>query len=394
MKKIHSRRTVIAALTLAVLALQPVCTFAQAKKFKIGLVVPMTGPFASTGRQVEFGVRTYIAEHGDQVAGQQIEVIVKDDTGMAANTKRLAQELVVNEKVNVLAGFGLTPLALATAPIATQTKTPMLVMAAQTLSIMDASPYIIRSSGTIPQVTSGMADWATQQGIKKVVTLVPDYAPGHESEAVFKDIFAKGGGQIVGEVRVPLRDPDFAPFLQKARDLKPDALYVMLPSGPGNALLKQYNERGMEKAGIRLIAHGAIADDDNLNEAGEAALGLVTSDYYSAAHPSDLNKKFVAEYSKVSRGVRPNFFGVAGYDGMHLLYEAIKATKGSGDGDALLAAMKGQTFESPRGPVTLDPKTRDFVQNIYLRKATKVDGQIFNVEFATVKNVPNTGIKR
>ena len=386
-------RTAIAA-ALAVAGLHATNAIAQEKKFKIGLILPMTGPFASTGKQIEIGVRTYMALHGDKVAGQQIELILKDDGGLAANSKRLAQELVVNDAVNVLAGGGLTPLALAAAPIATQSKTPMIIMAAQTLRINEASPYIVRTSGTIPQVTMGTAEWAVKNGIKKVVTLVADYAPGYESEEAFKDTFLKGGGQIVGEVRVPMKNPDFAPFLQKVRDLKPDALYVMLPSGPGAALVTQFAARGMDKVGIRLIAHGAVVDDDNLGEAGNAALGVVSSDYYSAAHPSELNKKFVADFAKYGNGARPNFFGVAAYDGMHIIYAALKATKEAGNGDALLAAMKGQSFESPRGPVTLDPQTRDLVQNIYLRKVTMINGQPYNVEFDTIKDVTNTGKRK
>jgi branched-chain amino acid transport system substrate-binding protein len=387
-------RTAVVALAAAITGLHATHAAAEESKFKIGLVLPMTGPFASTGKQIEAGARAYMAQHGDKVGGRQIELILKDDAGVAANTKRLAQELAVNDKVNVLAGFGLTPLALAVAPIATQTKTPMIIMAAQTLSIIEASPYIVRTSGTIPQVTMGTAEWAAKNGIKKVVTLVPDYAPGYESEKAFKETFSKAGGEIVGEVRVPMKNPDFAPFLQKVRDLKPDALYAMLPSGPGAALLTQFAARGMDKAGIRLIAHGAVTDDDNLNEAGDAAVGIISSDYYSAAHPSPMNKKFVEDFAKLSKGARPNFFGVAGYDGMHLVYEAIKATKGAGNGDALLAAMKGQSFESPRGPVTLDPQSRDFVQNIYVRKVSRVNGQLHNVEFETIKDVLNTGKRK
>ena len=359
--------------------------------FKVGLILPMTGPFASTGRQIETGVQTYLQQYGTEVAGKKVEVVLRDDAGDPANTKRLAQELLVTGKVNVLAGFGLTPLALAVAPMATQTKTPMVLMAAQTLVIINATPYAVRTSGTIPQVTMGTAVWAAKHGIKKVVTLVTDYAPGYESEKAFKEFFSGSGGQIVDEIRVPVVNPDFGPFLRKVRDLKPDALYVMLPAGPGAAFLKEYASRGLAKAGIKLLAHGAVTDDDYLNEAGAEALDTITSDYYSAAHPSAMNKKFVADFEKLSKGKRPNFFGVAGYDGMHVIYNAIKTAKDVNSGDALLAAMKGQSFESPRGPVTLDPKTRDFIQNIYVRKVERVDGQLYNVEFDTIKNVLNTG---
>lgn len=378
---------------LAAAGLYPLASSAQAKTFRIGLILPMTGPFASTGKQIDAGVRTYMAQHGASVNGLRIEVLVKDDAGIAANSKRIAQELVVNDKVNILAGMGLTPIVLAVAPLATQAKIPMIVMAAQTLTIIDASPYMVRTSGTIPQVTVVIADWASKNGIKKVVTLVPDFAPGYESEKAFKDTFLKSGGEVIGELRVPMRDPDFAPFLQKARDLKPDALYVMLPAGPGAGLIKQFQERGMDKAGIRLIAHGAVSDDDNLKLTGDAAVGLVSADYYSAAHPSEMNRKFAADFARLFNGDRPNYFGVAGYDGMHLVYEAVKATSGAGDGDALLAAMKGLSFESPRGPVTLDRQTRDLTQNIYLRKVTKVNGQPWNIEFETIRQVSNTGLK-
>ncbi len=359
--------------------------------FKVGLILPMTGPFASTGRQIDAGIKAYMGQNGDEVAGRKIEIILKDDNGVAANSKKLAQELIVNDKVNVIAGFGLTPIALAVAPVATQSKTPMVVMAAQTQSITDASPYIVRSSGTIPQVTAGIAKWAAKNGFNKVVTLVPDYAPGYESETAFKKFFGESGGEIIEEIRVPMRNPDFAPFLQRVRDQKPDGLFVMLPSGPGAALLKQYGQRGLEAAGIRLIGHGAITDDDNLNEAGDASLGVMTSDYYSTAHPSEMNKKFVEDYKKYDPTTRPNFFGVAGYDGMHIIYAALEKTGGKGNGDQLLEAMKGLSFESPRGPVTLDPDTRDFIQNIYLRKVEKVDGVLYNVEFDVVENVDAFG---
>lgn len=382
----------VAAIALAFGGLYtPAAVAAGSTPFKVGLILPMTGPFASTGRQIDSAAKVYMTEHGDVVDGRKIELILKDDGGVAANSKRIAQELIVNDKVDVIAGFGLTPIALAVAPLATQSKTPMVVMAAQTESITKASPYLVRTSGTIPQVTAGIALWAAHNNIKKVVTLVPDYAPGYESETAFKKYFGSSGGQIVSEIRVPMRNPDFAPFLQKVLDEKPDGLFVMLPSGPGAALLKQYGQRGLEKAGIRLFGHGAITDDDNLNEAGDASLGVITSDYYSTAHPSEMNKKFVAAYSKVDTTHRPNFFGVAGYDGMHVIYAALKATKGKGGGDALLAGMKGLSFESPRGPVTLDPKTRDFIQNIYLRKVEKVNGALYNVEFDVIKNVDASG---
>jgi len=367
-------------------------TMAQ-DKFKIGLILPMTGPFASTGKQIEAAVKLYMAQNGDMVAGKKVELIVKDDTSAPDVTKRIAQELVVNEKVSVLAGFGLTPLALATAPIATQSKTPLVVMAAATSSITEASPFIVRTSFTLPQAAVGLADWAPKNNIKKVVSLVSEYGPGIDAEKYFKDRFTFNGGQVVETLRVPMRNPDFAPFLQKVRDAKPDAVYVFVPSGAGAALMKQFAERGLDKAGIRLIGTGDVTDDDILNAMGDVALGVTTSHHYSASHNSPLNKKFVEAFTKANAGLRPNFMAVGGYDGMRVIYEAAKSSKGAG-GQALLDAMKGQVFESPRGPMFIDAQTRDVVHNIYIRKVERVGGQLFNQEFETIKDVKDPGKTR
>ena len=381
------KRTFITSVVAAAAALAAMPSMAQDNKFRIGLILPMTGPFGSTGRQIENGVRLYMAQFGDKVAGRPVEIILKDDTGVPDITKRLAQELVVNDKVDVLAGFGLTPLALATAPIASQSKTPMVIMAAATSIITEASPYIIRTSMTLPQVTLGVAEWAPKNGIKKVVSLVTDYGPGIDAEKTFRERFLLNGGQMLAELRVPLRNPDYAPFLQKVRDLKPDALFVFVPAGGGTALLKQFAERGLDKAGIKLIGEGSVADDEILNDMGDVALGLVTSHPYSASHNSPANKKFVEAFMKQSKGIRPNFFGVAAYDGMRVIYEAVKATKGTGRGEALVNAMKGQIFESPRGPIYIDAQTRDIVQNVYIRRVERVNGQLYNMEFDVLKDV-------
>jgi len=386
MMKRHVIQAAVAALLIAASGL----ALAQ-DKFKIGLVLPMTGQQATTGRQIEAAARLWMAQNGDTVAGKKIELIVKDDTSLPDVTRRLAQELVVNEKVNVLAGFGITPSALAVAPIATQSKTPEVVMAAATSSITEASPYVVRTSFTLPQVSVALADWAPKNGIKTVVSLVSDYGPGIDAEKYFKERFLLNGGKVPESLRVPLRNPDFAPFLQKVRDIKPDALFVFVPSGAGAAVMKQFLERGMDKAGIKLIATGDVTDDDQLNEMGDGALGVVTSHHYSADHNSAANKKFVEAFEKANKGLRPNFMAVGGYDGMRVIYEALKKTGGKGGGDALLAAMKGQIFESPRGPVYIDAQTRDIVQNIYLRKVEKKNGKLFNVEFDVIKDVKDPG---
>jgi len=385
------KRTFLTVSALAVATLTATGVLAQDNTFKIGLVLPMTGQQATTGRQIEAAARLFMAQNGDTVAGKKVQLIVKDDTSLPDTTRRLSQELVVNDKVNVLAGFGITPSALATAPIATQSKTPMVVMAAATSSITQASPYIVRTSFTLPQAAVALADWAPKNGIKKVVTLVSDYGPGLDAEKYFKDRLTFNGGQVTESLRVPLRSPDFAPFLQKVRDAKPDALFVFVPSGAGAAVMKQFIERGLDKAGIRLIGTGDVTDDDQLNDMGDGALGVVTSHHYSAAHPSAMNKKFVEAFSKANNGLRPNFMAVGGYDGMRVIYEALKVTKGQGGGDALLAAMKGQLFESPRGKMFIDAQTRDVVHDIYLRKVERKDGQLHNVEFDVVKDVKDPG---
>jgi branched-chain amino acid transport system substrate-binding protein len=381
------------SLALSLSALGMARAFAD-EPFKIGLILPMTGQAASTGKQVEAGVRLYMAQNAGKIAGRTVELIVKDDTGLPDVTKRIAQELVVNDKVDVLAGFGLTPLALATAPIATQSKTPMVVMAAATSSITLASPFIIRTSFALPQAAVTMGDWATKNGIKHAVTLVSDYGPGLDAEKYFKERLLLNGGQVLESMRVPLRNAEFAPFLQKARDLKPDALFVFVPSGQGAQVMKQFAERGLDKTGIRLIGTGDVTDDDQLNGMGDVALGVVTTHHYSAAHKSATNQKFVDAFEKANNKMRPNFMAVSGYDGARVIYEALKATKGKGAGVELLEAMKGQIFESPRGPMFIDAQTRDVVHNIYIRRVEKINGEFFNTEFETVKDVKDPGKTR
>ena len=384
-----TRRQHLILLASGALALAPAVTAYAEDTVKVGVILPMTGPSASTGRQIEGAIKLWMAQSGGRAGGKKVEVLIKDDAGVADTTRRLAQELVVNDKVVALAGFGLTPLALATAPIATQSKTPMVVMAAATSMITESSPYIVRTSFTLPQAAVGIAEWAAKNKIKKVVTLVADYGPGNDAEKFFASQFQLNGGVIADKLRTPLRSPDFAPVLQKVRDAAPDALFVFLPSGQGAQFMKQFGERGLDKAGIRLIATGDVTDDDQLNDMGDVALGVVNSHHYSAAHPSAANKKYVADFQAANK-FRPNFMSVGGYDGMRVIFKALDATKGAG-GDALLAAMKGQLFESPRGPVLIDAQTRDIVQDIYIRRVERVNGQLFNVEFDVLKAVKDPG---
>ena len=393
MKINHQRRSLLSGGAAAVaVGLMPKISWA-AEPVKIGLILPMSGPFASTGKQIDTAVRLFQQQFGDTVAGRKIEVILKDDGGLQPEvTKQLAQELIVKDNVHILAGFGLTPLALATAPLATQTKRPMIVMAAGTSIIPQRSPFIVRSGFTLPQITAPMADWAAKNKIKTVVTLVSDYSPGIDAEKVFNKRFAEGGGKVLANLRSPLRSPDYAPFIQKAKDLKPDALFVFVPSGEGVSVMKQYEERGLSQAGIRLICTGDVLDDDLMPSIGKAALGVISTHHYSAAHPSPENKAYVAAFEKLSGGMRPNFHSVGGYDGMHLIYEALKKTNGDTDGVKLVEAMKGMKWLSVRGPVSIDPATRDIVQNIYIRKAEMIGNGVYNVEFDKVENFKDPGV--
>jgi branched-chain amino acid transport system substrate-binding protein len=353
----------------------------------IGMILPMTGQQASTGKQERAGAELYMHEHGDTVAGKKIVLEVKDDTGAADVTKRLAEELIGNDHAKVLMGFGLTPLALATAPVATEAKVPEIVTAAATAMITEKSPYIVRTSFTLPQASKPMAEWALKNGIKKVVTIVADYGPGIDAENWFGDTFAKGGGTVVQRIRVPLKNPDFAPFLQRVKDDAPDAVFVFVPSGQGAIFMKEFVERGLDKSGIKLIGTGDVTDDDLLADIGDSALGAVTTHHYSAAHDSPENKAFIEAFEKANNGMRPNFMAVAAYDGMSLVYHALDMTRGEANGDALLAAMKKMNWMSPRGPVSIDPETRDIVQNIYVRKVERQNGALYNVEFETIPDV-------
>ncbi len=376
-----TRRQILAATAIAAPVILTRTAHAE-DVIRIGLITPLTGPFASTGEEHVAAVKLYMAQHGDMVAGKKIELIIKDDASVPDTTKRLAQELIVNEHVQILAGMGLTPLALAVAPLATQAKVPLVVMGAATSSIPAASPYIVRSSFSVPQVASVIGDWAAKNGFKTAMTMVSDYGPGIDNEVWFRNSFEAAGGKMLGALRVPLANPDFAPFLQRVADAKPDGLYIFVPSGIGSTLMRQFTERGMEKSGVKLIGSGDVLDDELMDQIGDVSLGVVSAYHYSDAHDSALNRSFTAGVEKSAR-IRANMMGVGGYDGMALIYKALELTKGDASGPALLAAMKGLSWESPRGPVSIDPDTRDIIQNVYLRKVQKVNGRLENVEFQT-----------
>lgn len=347
---------------------------------KIGLIMPMTGALASNGKQIVAAAKLYMQQHGDTVAGKKIELIVRDDGTLPDMSKRITQELLTNEKVDIIGG-GITAGIMAIAPLVTETKTPTVVMLSGSSIVTEKSPYIVRTSFTLEQSSVVLADWAAKNGIEKVVTIVSDFAPGYEAEAAFKQRIESRGGHVIEALRVPLQNPDFAPFLQRARDAKPQALFVFVPAGQGAVFAKQFLERGLDQAGIKLIGPGDVTDDDVLPNMGDAMIGTVTAHFYSAAHPSPANKAFVEAFEAQYK-YRPNFMAVSGYDGMNLIYEALRKTNGITEGDALVTAMKGMHWESPRGPMSIDPVTRDVVDNVYIRRVEKVKGELYNVEFA------------
>jgi branched-chain amino acid transport system substrate-binding protein len=352
---------------------------------KVGMVMPMTGPLAAAGQQVIAGARLYIKQHGDRVAGKQIELIVRDDASSGETGKRLIQELVVNDKVDVIGG-GLTADLIPSAPLLTEAQKPTVIMLSSTTAVVEKSPLFVRTSCTLAQSSAIMADWAVKKRLSKAVTLVTEFAPGLEAEETFTDNYKAAGGQVIEAIRVPLRAPDFAPFLQRVKDASPQALFVFIPSTQAAVFAKQFVERGLDKAGITLIGPGDLSDDEALQNMGDAMLGTVTAHFYSASHASALNKAFTEAYQQEAKA-RANFMAVSGYDGMHLIYEALKKTGGSADGKTLVAAMKGMSWESPRGPMSIDHDSGDVVHNIYIRKVEKADGELRNIEFETFGNV-------
>jgi branched-chain amino acid transport system substrate-binding protein len=380
-------------ITTLTFALSVAAASAQ-EPLKIGLIQSLSGGFNTVGQAAVNGARLYIQQHGDTVAGRKIQLVIKDDGASPEAAKRLAQELIVNDKVEII-GAGITPTALSIAPLVTEAKIPTVIMVSGASVAVDRSPYMVRTSFTLGQSSAVIADWAVRNGAKKMVTIVNEWAPGLESEWAFKDRVSKAGVQIVESMRVPLANPDFAPFLQRARDIGPDTLFVYFPDNQAGVFAKQFVERGMDKSGIRLIGPGDLTDDGQLPGMTDAALGIITAHHYSALHDSALNKAFVQDF-EAAYGKRPNFIALGGYDGMHLIYAALKKTGGNTGGDAMLAAMKGMAWESPRGPMSIDPETRDVVHNEYIREVERVNGQLYNVELSKVEAVkdPVRGAKK
>lgn len=355
---------------------------------KVGVIMTYSGQFAEAALQMDNGIKLYMQQHGDTVAGKKIEIIRKDTGGPAPDVaKRLAQELVVRDKVDILAGFVLTPNAMAASDVSAEAKKFMVIMNAATSIITTKSPYSVRTSHTLPQVAETVATWAAKNGIKKSYTMVTDYGPGLDAEASFHKAFKAGGGEIVGSVRMAVANPDFSAYVQRAKDLNPESIFVFVPGGAQPAALgKAFAERGIDPKKIKILTTGEAVDDAALANMGDNALGIISAWQFDHNHPSKAAQDFTKAYT-AAFNAKPNFFAAGGYDGMHVIYEALKKTGGKTDGDSLIAAAKGLKWEAPRGPMLIDPETRELVQTIYIRRVEKVDGKLVNVEFAKVENV-------
>ncbi len=355
---------------------------------RIGVILPYSGQFADTGVQLDDGIRLYMQQHGDRVVDKKIEVIRKDVGGIAPEVaKRLAQELIVRDNVDILAGFALTPNALAAAEVSAQAKKFMVVMNAATSIITTRSPYLARTSVTVPQIDETFGAWAARSGIKTVYTLVSDYGPGIDAETAFQRAFLEGGGKVLGSVRMPVANADFSAFVQRAKDASPDGLFIFVPGGTQPAAIgKALANRGITPANTKILGQGEITSEEALKSMGDDAIGVVTAFHYDYNHDSRMNKEFVAAYNKAF-GRNPDIYSIGGYDGMHLIYAALEKAGGKTDGPNLIDAAKGMAWESPRGPIAIDPETRDVVETVYIRRVEKVGDRLVNVEFDKVPNV-------
>ncbi len=375
-----------------------VCAFAAAAlavpasaqdAIKIGLIMPYSGQFADTASQMDNAIKLFVKQRGDTVAGRKIEFVRRDTGGVAPDVaKRLAQELVTRDGVDILAGFVLTPNAIAAADVSDQAKRFMVVMNAATSIVITKSPYMVRTSTTLPQLVETFGTWAYKNGIRKVYTMVSDYGPGHDAEGAFHRGFKAGGGEVVGSVRFPVANPDFAAYVQRAKDSNPESIFIFVPGGAQPAAIgKVLAERGIDPNKLKVLGMGELTEDEARKSMGDASLGIITVYHYDHNYDSAMNKAFVSSFAAEYGGRNPNIYSIGGWDGMHLIYEVLKKTGGKTDAESLIAAAKGMRWESPRGPISIDPETRDIVQTVYFRRVQKVGGQLLNVVFDKVENV-------
>jgi branched-chain amino acid transport system substrate-binding protein len=381
-------RKALVAVFIAAAAMGAIASAAAQETVKIGLILAYSGQFADPSAQMDNGIKLYLRQHGDTVAGKKVELIRRDTGGIAPDVaKRLAQELIVRDKVDVLAGFALTPNALAVGDVSAQAKKFMVNMNAATAIITTKSPYMVRTSFTVPQLNETLGAWAYKEGIRKAYTMVSDFGPGHDGEAAFQKGFKDAGGEIVGAARYPVANQDFSAFVQRAKDSNAEAIYVWTPGGPQPAAIgKALAERGIDPKQTRVFGQGELTSEDALKSMGDVALGIITVFHYDVSHASDMNAAFVRMY-KESFGRNPDMFSVGAYDGMHVIYEALQKTGGKGDGESLVAAAKGMRWESPRGMMSIDPDTRDVVQTVYIRRVERAGGELHNVEFDKIPGV-------
>jgi branched-chain amino acid transport system substrate-binding protein len=383
-------RKAAGALAIAVAAHAPAAAN-SAETVKVGLIASFSGPSASLGDTVDRAVKLYMKEHEKDLGDIKIEIIRRDDTGINPDmAKRLAQELITRDKVDILTGFLYTPNLNAVAPLATEAKIPVVIMNAATSSSMRLSPYFVRVSMTVWQSAYPMGQWAVKQGMKGIYTAVTDYAPGHDAEAAFTKGFTEAGGKISGSVRMPARNVDYTPFLQRIKDEKPEALFAFTPGGKeAAAFVKAYSDLGLAKAGIRLIAEQSVVTDDELENMGDVPPGIVTIGHYSAAADRPANKAFVAAWKRdYGPDAVPNIFSVGAWDAMQAIFDVAKAQKGKINADKTIEILKNwKNDNSPRGPIMINPETRDIIQNEYIRRLERVNGKLANVEFETIPMV-------
>jgi branched-chain amino acid transport system substrate-binding protein len=379
-------RQFLPTLLAAAVLLYPAAPSAQT--VKVGFMSTYSGPGAAQGDQLDKGAKLYLKINGGKLPkGVKVDLISRDDTGANPDVaKRIAQELIVRDKVQLLAGFVWTPNAAAIAPLTAEAKVPYISMNAAGVNVVNLSPYMARVSFTLWQSVYPLGQWAAKK-FKRAYVAVTDYAPGHESEEAFTKAFKGAGGEIVESVRIPLANPDFVPYMQRVKDAKPDVLFAFNPAGKqATAMMKAYSDLGLDKAGIKYIGPGDLTTDEELQGMGDAALGVITVHHYSAAADRPANKAFVAAYKKAyGEKLNPGFMAVGAWDGMELIFHVIRAQNGKLDPSKTMELIKQyKNPNSPRGPIAIDPETRDIVQNEYLREVRKVGGQLVNVELETL----------
>ncbi len=377
-----------AAFLAAAIAFSALAATASAQTIKIGFIDTYSGTNAGPGDQLDKGMKLYLKLNGNKLPpGVKVEMIVRDDGGPnPANAKRIAQELIGRDKVQFLTGVVWTPNAAAIAPLTAEAKVPLVLMVASGTSITRMSPYIARVSFTLWQSAYPLGQWAAKH-FKRVYTVVSDFAPGHEAEEAFLKGYMPGGGAAIGNVKVPLKDPDFVPYMQRVKDAKPDVVFAFVPGGTqSTAVMKAYADLGFAKAGIKLVGPGDITTDEELSNMTDAAVGVITAHHYSAAGDRPANKAYVAAFKKEYGEARnPGFISVGAWDGMDAIFYAIREQNGKIDPNRTMELLKQyKNPDSPRGPIAIDPETRDIMQNEYLREVRKVDGKLANVEIETL----------